>query len=165
MNLSEISYYENGVSDGCAHTTPDTACPRGIFRAFMNRPDGTAVSASPALFVPFLTEPRPQVNANQPRPPGFQDEWLEPLDRYGFLVDMTGRGHRMTRSSIEQTWHIRHRRGKKTGVLRPYEKLTRENYVSCVTGVVTKLNAERLLTAEAKEWYIEKAGTDDLGID
>jgi hypothetical protein len=21
MNLSEISYYENGVSDGCAHTT------------------------------------------------------------------------------------------------------------------------------------------------
>jgi hypothetical protein len=71
----------------------------------------------------------------------------------------------MTRPSIEQIWHIRYRRGMKTGVLRPYEKLTRENYVSCVTGVVTKLNAERLLTAEAKEWYIEKAGTDDLGID
>jgi hypothetical protein len=26
MNLSEISYYENGVSDGCAHTTVWSLC-------------------------------------------------------------------------------------------------------------------------------------------
>jgi hypothetical protein len=150
---------------GPAIQLPETACPRGIFRTYMNRPDGTAVGSSPALFVPYLTEARPQINEDQDRPPGFKEEWLEPLNRKGYLVDMTGSGHRMTRPTIEQIWHVRYREGKKTGVLRPYERLTRERYVDCVTGVVTALHADGLLTAEAEKWYVEKAETDAIGVD
>jgi hypothetical protein len=150
---------------GPAIQLPDTACPRGIFRTYMNRPDGTAVGSSPALFVPYLNEPRPQINEDQEWPPGFREEWLEPLNRKGYLVDMTGSGHRMTRPTIEQIWHVRYREGQKTGVLRPYERLTRERYVDCVTGVVTALHADGLLTDEARKWYIDKAKTDEIGVD
>ena len=113
----------------------------------------------------FLTELRPQINANQERPPGFQEEWLEPLNRYGYLVDMTNSGHRMTRPSIEQVWHQRYREGKKTGILPPYKKLTRERYIDCVTGIVNELQADGLLTKNAERWYIEKAKHDEIGVD
>ena len=150
---------------GPAIQLPDTACPRGVYRADMNRPDGTSGGARPALFVPYLTEPRPQINENQDRPSGFQEEWLEPLNRFGHLVDMTGSGQRMTRPTIQQIWHVRYRDGKKTGVLRPYEKLTRATYVECVSGVVADLRADGLLTQEAEKWYIEKAKVDIIGVD
>jgi hypothetical protein len=163
--VAAADVWEIDPDTGPAIHLPDTACPRGIFRTYMNRPDGTAVGSSPALFVPYLTEPRPQINEDQPRPPGFQEEWLEPLNRKGYLVDMTGSGHRMTRPTIEQIWHIRYRDGMKTGVLRPYERLTRERYVECVTNVVDGLHADRLLTQEARVWYIEKAKTDEIGVD
>jgi len=78
---------------------------------------------------------------------------------------MTNSGHRMTRPSIQQAWHIRYREGKTTGILLPYETLTRERYVSCVTEVATSLNADGLLTDEAVTWYIEKAKTDEIGVD
>jgi hypothetical protein len=150
---------------GPAIELPDTACPRGVFRTYMTRPDGTSVGSSPALFVPFLTVPRPQINEDQERPPGFREEWLEPLNRKGYLVDMTESGHRMTRPTIEQIWHVRYRESKKTGILHPYETLTRDRYVECVTGVVTGLEADGLLTDEARRWYIEKAKTEDIGVD
>ena len=86
-------------------------------------------------------------------------------NRKGYLVDMTGSGHRMTRPTIEQIWHVRYREGQNTGVLRPYERLTRERYVDCVTGVVTALHADGLLTDEARKWYIDKAKTDEIGVD
>ena len=131
----------------------------------MNRPDGTAIGSSPAIFVPYLTELRPQINANQPRPPGYKEEWLEPLNRYGYLIDMTNSGHRMTRPNIGQVWHQRYREGYDTGILRPYEKFTREGYVECVADVVYDLHADGLLTQNAKDWYIEKAKTDEIGVD
>ena len=155
--------WELDPESGPAIQLPDTACPRGVFRTYMNRPDGTAVGSSPALFVPYLTELVPQINEDQPRPPGFREEWLEPLNRKGYLVDMTGSGHRMTRPTIQQIWHLRYKEGKKTGTLRPYETLTRERYVACVTGVVDELYADGLLTAEARIWYIEKAKSDEIG--
>ena len=157
--------WELDTESGPAIQLPDTACPRGIFRTYMNRPDGTAVGSSPALFVPYLTEPRPQINEDQPRPPGYKEEWLEPLNRKGYLVDMTGSGHRMTRPTIQQMWHVRYKAGLKTGILRPYEALTRDRYVSCVTGVVNDLHADGLLTKEARSWYINKAMTDEIGVD
>jgi len=163
--VDAFDVWELDPKAGPAVQLPETACPRGIFRPYMNRPDGTAVGSSPALFVPYLTEPRPQFNAGQKRPPGFRDEWLEPLDRNGYLVDMTGSNHRMTRPTIEQVWHVRYREGKKTGVLRPHERLTRKRYVDCVTGVVTALRSDGLLTAEAEKWYIEKAQADEIGVD
>jgi hypothetical protein len=156
--------WELDPKSGPAIHLPNTACPRGVFRTYMNRPDGTSVGSSPALFVPFLTELRPQINEDQKRPPGYKEEWLEPLNRKGYLVDMTGSGHRMTRPTIEQIWHVRYKAGLKTGVLQPYERLSRDRYVECVTGVVEDLYADGLLTVEAKTWYIENAKTEEIGV-
>jgi len=162
--VDAFDVWELDPEAGPAIQLPETACPRGIFRPFSMRPDGTSVGSSPALFIPYLTMPVPQINEDQERPAGFKEEWLEPLDRKGYLIDMTGSGHRMTRPSIQQAWHVRYREGKKTGILRPYETLTRDRYVSCVTEVATSLQADGLLTDEAVTWYIEKARTDDIGV-
>ena len=37
--------------------------------------------------------------------------------------------------------------------------------MDCVTGVVTALQADGLLTEQAEKWYIEKAKTDEIGIE
>jgi len=163
--IDAVDVWELNPNTGPAIQLPETACPRGIYRPYMNRPDGTRVGSSPALFVPYLTMPVPQINESQERPRGFKEEWLEPLDANGHLVDMTGNRFRMTRPSIRQAWHVRYRNGEKTGILRPNETLTRERYVSCVTDVATSLNADGLLTDEALTWYIEKAHTDEIGVD
>ena len=162
--VDAFDVWEVDASTGPAIQLPETACPRGEFRTYMKRPDGTSVGSSPALFVPYLTELRPQINEDQQRPKGFNEEWLEPLDRNGYLIDMEGSGHRMTRPTIQQMWHVRYRRGMKTGILKPYEKLTRENYVACVTGVVMELHKAGLLTSEARDWYIKKADSDAIGV-
>ncbi len=161
--VDAFDVWELDKTAGPAIQLPETACPRGLYRPYMNRPDGTSVGSSPALFVPYLTRLVPQVNEDQKWPAGYKEEYLEPLDRNGYLVDMEGSGHRMTRPTIQQIWHVRYRDGLKTGILKPYEKLTRENYTACVTGVATKLHADGLLTDEAKAWYIEKAKTDEIG--
>lgn len=151
---------------GPAIQLPDTACPRGIYRPFMKRPDGTSVGPSPALFIPYLTELVPQINEDMPRPVGFKEEWLEPLNEKGYLVDMSGgAGQRMTRPTIQQAWIMRYKQGEKTGILKPDERLTRERYVECVTDVASSLRADGLLTAEAERWYIEKSKTDAIGVD
>jgi len=150
---------------GPAIHLPDTACPRGIYRNYMPRPDGGAFGSSPAMFIPYLTELVPQINEDEERPAGFKEEWLEPVDRRGNLIDMTGALHRRTRPTIQQIWSIRYREGKSTGILRPYESLTRERYVSCVAEVASNLRDERLLTEEAVQWYIEKAKNEDIGVD
>ena len=161
--VDAFDVWELDKTAGPAIQLPETACPRGIFRPYMNRPDGTAVGSSPALFVPYLTKLVPQVNQNQEWPTGFKEEYLEPLDRYGYLVDMEESGHRMTRPSIQQMWHVRYREGLKSGVLKPYETLTRERYMACVSDAAAKLHADELLTDEAKAWYIEKSKTDEIG--
>lgn len=163
--VDAVDVWELDTDAGPAIQLPETACPRGIYRPYMNRPDGTAVGSSPALFVPYLTMPVPQINVNQKRPPGFKEDWLEPLDANGHLVNMTNSFLRMTRPSIQQVWHVRYRNGEKTGILRPNEKLTRERYVSCVTDVARSLHADRLLTDVALDWYLEKARTDEIGVD
>lgn len=162
--VAAADVWEIDPKTGPAIHLPYTACPRGVFRTYMNRPDGTSVGSSPALFVPYLTVVRPQINEDQPRPPGFQEEWLEPLNRKGYLVDMTGSGHRMTRPTIQQIWHVRYKEGKKTGILAPYEILTRDRYIQCVTDVVNDLYTDELLTPEARDWYIEQAHRDDIGV-
>ncbi len=165
---------------GPAIRLPESACPRGIFREYMADPSGRLLTSS-AVFIPYLTRPVPQANAYMMANENwvkvwnaeaqamvgtdFQEEWLEPLDGRGYLVDMTGSFTRRTRPTIEQAWKIRYRRGYKTGVLTPYESLTRARYLSCVTKVAADLYADRLLTKEALDWYIEKAMTDDIGVD
>ena len=163
--VDAVDVWEADPDTGPAIKLPETACPRGEFRTQFPRPDGTAVGSSPALFVPYLTHLAPQINEGQDFPKGFKEEWLEPLDRYGYLVDMDGSGHRTTRPTIAQIWHQRYREGEKTGILKPYENLTRDRYLECVTGVVTALHADGLLTPEAKQWYIEKANADVIGVD
>jgi len=163
--IDAVDVWDIDPNAGPTIQLPETACPRGMYRPYMNRPDGTAVGSSPALFVPYLTMAVPQINVNQERPPGFKEEWLEPLDANGHLVNMTNSLLRMTRPSIQQAWHVRYREGEDTGILRPHETLTRERYVSCVSDVAKGLNADGLLTDEAVTWYIEKAQTDDIGVD
>jgi len=163
--VDAFDVWEVDPNTGPAIQLPESACPRGVYRTYMNLPDGRGLGASPTIFIPYLTELRPQINEDQPRPKGFQEEWLEPLNRKGYLVDMTGSGHRMTRPTIKQIWHLRYRDGKKTGILRPYEALTRERYAECVTSVASALRADGLLTEEAERWYFERAKTDDIGVD
>jgi hypothetical protein len=163
--IDAVDVWDIDPDAGPAIQLPETACPRGIYRPYMNRPDGTSVGSSPALFVPYLTELVPQINEQMARPPGFKEEWLEPLDANGYLVDMTNSRHRMTRPTIQQVWHKRYKEGKKTGILRPNEILTRDRYVACVTDVATSLYADGLLTEEALTWHKERAETDDIGVD
>jgi hypothetical protein len=165
VRIDAVDIWDLDPEAGPAIQLPETACPRGMFRPNMKRPDGTAVGSSPALFVPYLTELRPQINVDQPWPPGFKEEWLEPLDRSGFLVDMTESASRMTRPTIQQIWHVRYREGKHTGILKPYENLTRARYLDCVSGVAKQLAEEGMLSTEARDWYIDKAGKDEIGIE
>lgn len=144
---------------------PESACPRGLFRPYIPRPNGST-SHSLGFFVPYLTELRAQVNADEmDLPPGFDEAWLEPLDARGYLVDMSGEHIRNTRLTVEQAWFLRYRNGEQTGILRPYEGLTRARYASCVFGVASDLHADGLLTDEALDWYVVKGLTDEIMVD
>jgi hypothetical protein len=165
---------------GPAIRLPESACPRGVYREYMKDPRGRILSSS-AVFIPYLTMRVPQANAHNMSNKrwaavwneeaqamtgtDFKEEWLEPLDGRGYLVDMTGSFTRRTRPTIEQAWHQRYRKGYKTGVLAPDDTLTRERYASCVTQVASELHASGLLTKEALDWYLEKAQTDDIGVE
>lgn len=146
---------------------PDSACPLGVFVEYMQDP-GNKVLKSVTSFVPYLTEPRPQINADtMPEsewPDNYRAEWLEPLNAYGYLVDMTGSGTRMTKPTIEQAWKMRYRQGCSTGILKPYDSLTRAYYVLSVMKVAMDLYQDRLLTGEAVKWYLERAINDNIGV-
>lgn len=163
MRVDAADVWELDPDAGPAIRLPESACPRGIYRTYMTLPDGTSAGTSVAIFVPYLTEPRPQINDHQQRPPGFKEEWLEPLDSQGYLVDMMGSHQRMTRPTIQQAWHMRFRHGYDTGTLRPHEELTRERYARCVNAVAAQLREDRLLTDRALEWYQNRAQTDYIG--
>ena len=148
---------------GPAIRLPETAVPLGVYREYMKNPGGDIMESS-AVFIPYLTEPREQINADtMPIPKDYNPEWLEPLNGNGYLIDMDNSGTRTTRLTIEQAWKLRYREGHKTGILHPYERLTRVYYVDSVYRVARELHADGLLTDEALQWYLEKALTDDFG--
>ena len=114
--------------------------------------------------VPYLSEARPALNADtETLPRDFSQEWLEPLDSRGYLVDMNKNHVRDTRESVTQAWRRRAEEGKKYGILGPYEDLTHARYVSCVTQVVSELMEQKLLSESAVLEYIRKAVDSDIG--
>ncbi len=144
---------------------PEVACPRGVYREYLLDPNGN-MRRSNALLVPYETKARLQWNADSgglEPPPGFDKEWLEPLDGRGYLVDMDNSTTRTTRPSMGQAWRDRNRKGYETGILGPYELLTRARYVSCVTRVAEELHSGGFLTDEALKWYRQKAQSDVIG--
>jgi len=141
---------------------PETACPRGFFHPYIARPDGKT-SDSHQYFVPYHTVLHEQINSiEMDLPEDFDEAWLEPLDVNGFLVDVSGEGTRNTKLTIEQAWHARYRNGQTTGILKPYEELTRARYASCVNEVAEALYDEGLLSDEARDWYRWKGLNDPI---
>jgi len=150
----------DGHLENPAVALPEIACPTGVYYEF---PEGIKSPGRTGL-VPYLKEARPALNADtETLPRDFSQEWLEPLDSRGYLVDMNKNHVRDTRESVTQAWRRRAEEGRKYGVLGPYEDLTHARYVSCVTQVVSELMGQNLLSESAVLEYISKAVDSDIG--
>jgi hypothetical protein len=133
---------------------PEVACPLGVYYEF---PPGVKEPGRTG-FVPFLDTRRPAVNADtETPPPGFQEDWLEPLDSRGRPLDMNRNGVRDTRESVEEAWKRRRVEGQRFGVLEPDESFTPERYARCVIAAATALTEAGLLSDAALFHYIDQA--------
>ncbi len=151
---------QDGVNENAAIALPEVACPTGVYYLF---PKGTPQTGSTG-FAPYLREERLTVNATtESLPDGFKEEWLEPLNMYGYLIDMNGNGTRDTRESITQAWQRRAQEGHRTGVLKLDGQLTHAKYVACVSDVASNLQKQRLISEKAMGYYIEQATASDIG--
>ena len=150
----------DGQIENPAVALPEIACPTGVYYEF---PEGVRGPGRTG-FASYLRKRQPAVNADtESLPPGFDEEWLEPLDSRGYLVDMNKNHVRDTRDSITEAWQRRAREGKKYGVLGPEEVLTHVRYVSCVARVASELLEQNLLSESAVLDYIRKAINSDVG--
>jgi len=150
----------DGINENPPIALPEIACPIGVYYNF---PKGSRRS-DPTAFEPYLKDSKPSINAStQALPEGFDEKWLEPINEFGYLVDMNGNGVRDTKESITEAWQRRAREGYRTGVLGSDEVLTHEKYVSCVCDVATNLYNQGFLSGNAMTHYIEKAIRSDIG--
>jgi hypothetical protein len=139
---------------------PEVACPTGIYIEYSKE----APQPGSTTFIAYSRLTRPSFNADVlPLPRGYDPEWLEPLDRRGYLVDMNKNGVRDARESIEEAWQRRWREGETYGVLKPREALTHDKYVSCVEQVTSDLVSENLLSKTAAAYYVRMARQSDVG--
>lgn len=150
----------DGQLENPAVALPEIACPTGVYYEFppgVSRPGRTG-------FTPYLKTPQRPVNADTtPLPPDFEENWLEPLDSRGYLVDMNKNHIRDTRPSITQAWRRRAREGERYGILGPERVLTHDRYVSCVSRVASELLDQRLISESAMLHYIQAAIASDIG--
>jgi len=151
----------DGQIENPAVQLPEVACPIGVYIEYAKgapRPGRTT-------FVPYLKEPRHVINADtEDLPPGFDREWLEPLDARGYVVDMNKNKVRDTRENVTQAWQRRGREGEKYGILAPDETLTHQHYVQCVSEVTAELVEQNLLSRNAQTYYVRNARNSDIGI-
>ena len=151
----------DGKIENPAVQLPEVACPIGVYIEYAKgapRPGRTT-------FVPYLKEPRHVLNADtEDLPPGFDREWLEPLDARGYVVDMNKNKVRDTRENVTQAWQRRGREGEKYGILAPDETLTHQHYVQCVSEVTAELVEQNLLSRNAQTYYVRNARNSDIGI-
>ncbi len=96
-------------------------------------------------------------------PAGFDPEWLEPLDRRGYLVDLNHNKVRDTRETVEQAWQRRWREGERYGTLAPWERLTHDQYVGCVSRAASDLFRDNLLSGSALKYYVGVALDSGVG--
>ncbi len=150
----------DGRNENPAVALPGIACPTGVYYNF---PKGQKSSATTA-FEPYLMDAKPVINATtEVLPDGFDAKWLEPIDEFGYLVDMNGSGVRDTKESISHAWQRRAREGYRTGILKSGDILTHEKYVACVAAVATDLYRQGIVSGNAMTYYIEQAIRSDVG--
>ena len=150
----------NGGVENPAVLLPEMGCPTGLYIEYsQERPQPGST-----VFVSYLDQERPKINADvMELPAGFDPEWLEPLDRRGYLVDMNHNGVRDTRETVEQAWQRRWRDGERYGTLEPGEGLTHEKYVQCVTRVASDLVKENLMNEKGLNYYTALAKASEVG--
>jgi hypothetical protein len=135
---------------------PEIACPTGVYYQFQRGVDRVGVTG----FAAYLREPPP---GRPVVPSDLGEEWLEPMDRRGYPVDMNHNSIRDVRETLTQAWKRRGREGETHGTLTPMETLTHARYVSCVTEVASELFGRRLLGESAMRDYIKRATESDIG--
>ena len=150
----------DGRVENPAVQLPEIACPLGVYIEYSK----LAPQPGQTAFVPYLDEPHPRINADVEKlPPAFDPEWLEPLDRRGYVVDMNHNKVRDTRETVEQAWQRRWREGELYGTLAPGERLTHERYVECVSRATADLFARNLLSDSAVRYYVGVATDSAVG--
>ncbi len=150
----------DGRNEHPAIALPAIACPTGVYYNF---PKGQKSSATTA-FEPYLKDAKHVINATtEVLPDGFDAKWLEPIDEFGYLVDMNGSRVRDTKESISQAWQRRARDGYRSGILKSGEVLTHEKYVACVATVATDLYRQGVVSGSAMTYYIEQAIRSEIG--
>ena len=133
---------------------PEAACPLGVYYEF---PPGVKAPGRTG-FAPYLDVSRPAVNADtEPLPPGFKEEWLEPLDSRGRPLDMNHNSVRDTRESVEEAWRRRRVEGQRYGTLEADEAFTPGQYARCVVAAASELAGAGLLSEAAMFHYLEQA--------
>ena len=148
------------LGDQPAVQLPELACPTGIYIEYSQE----APQPGRTTFVTYMEQSRLSINADVfELPSGYDPEWLEPVDRRGYLVDMNKNGVRDTRESIKQAWQRRWREGERYGVLAPGEELTHEHYVNCIAQVTSDLVKENLLSRLSERYYVRMAQQSDIG--
>ena len=148
------------LGDHRAVQLPEMACPTGIYIEYSQE----VPQPGRTTFLPYLERKRPSINADvMELPSGYDSDWLEPLDRRGYLVDMNKNGVRDTRENIEQAWQRRWREGERYGVLAPGEEFTHQHYLNCVAQVTSDLVQENLLSKMGEKYYVSMAQQSDIG--
>ena len=135
---------------------PEIACPTGVYYQFQRGVERVGVTG----FAAYLREPPP---SRPVVPSDLGEEWLEPMDRRGYPVDMNHNAIRDGRETMTEAWQRRGKEGEDYGTLAPTKTLTHALYVSCVTQVASELFEQKLLGESAMGDYIKKATESDIG--
>jgi hypothetical protein len=123
--------------------------------------DGDGVVENPALAMPEIAcplgvyYPYPTITAGTTAFAAFTGSGIEPLDRNDVFIDMNRNGVWDYRESPTQAW-------RRLGLLRADETLTRDTYVSCVTGAANRLRDNGFFSAKTAAQYAEQAQTTNL---
>lgn len=164
----------DGYNENPAIRMPEVACPTGVYYLYPEGCKNTSLTG----FAAYLDD-RPAINhfGYPVRYPAinalindfrtldvpFDENWLEPLNQFGYPVDMNGNGTRDTRDTITEAWQRRAIQGYTTGTLGYNETLTHAKYVSAVSKVASDLHKQEFLTDKYLIYYIEQAIRSNIG--
>jgi hypothetical protein len=129
--------------------------------AVLGDADGDGTIENPALAMPEIACPLgvyygyPSSTAGATAFAAFTGTGIEPLDGNDVFVDMNRNGVWDYRETPTQAW-------RRLGLLQGSETLTRERYMSCVTGAAERLRKDGFFSDKTAAWYAEQAKTTDL---
>ena len=143
-----------GEEESTGIRLPEIACPTGVYYEFPQGTDRVGVTG----FTAYLRELPAPFEGNRPNR---EEEWLEPMDRRGYPVDMNHNGIRDRRETLTEAWRRRRAEGKKYGILENDETFTHAHFVNCVKAVAEELAEQRLLSRHAMLDYVQRAEATD----